>query len=117
MKRCWFSSSTSNMVFGRAWVTTASRTTTSSFWTSPSGLLLVLRFPARRGLRLGVEDLAKSLSLRASRSERRREAERGGQRDPERGDLGNLAGLDPPDVELERAEAGRARPAGGARRG
>src|SRR2546423_9411320 len=58
-----FSSSTSNMVLGRAWVTTASTTTASSFGASPSGLL-VRRRAERRGLRLGVEDLAKTLSLR-----------------------------------------------------
>src|SRR4030088_738639 len=53
------------MVFGSAWVTTASTTTASSFWTSPSGLPPRCR-GARLGLRLGVEDLAKCLSLRTS---------------------------------------------------
>src|SRR5947209_4219537 len=60
-----FCSSTSNMVFGSAWVTTPSRTTASSFWGSPSGLLWRRR-AERRGPRLGVEDLAKTLSLRSS---------------------------------------------------
>lgn len=41
---------------------TASTTTASSFWTSPSGFLCLRE--ARRGLRLGVEDRAKGLSVR-----------------------------------------------------
>src|SRR5207248_2143215 len=57
MNLWWFSSSTSNIVLGRAWVMTASTTTASSFWTSPSGFLCLRE--ARRGLRLGVEDRAK----------------------------------------------------------
>ena len=35
---CSFSNWTSNIAFGSAWVTTASSTTASSFWTSPSVL-------------------------------------------------------------------------------
>src|SRR2546430_6500808 len=58
-----FSSSTSNMRFGSACVTTPSMTTASSFWTCPSGLLCPFR-PERRGPRRCTEDLAKYLSLR-----------------------------------------------------
>src|SRR5215467_11978191 len=57
-----FSSSTSNIAFGSACVTTASRTTASSFWMAASSLLCRRRAD-RRGARFGVEDLARSLSL------------------------------------------------------
>src|SRR3979411_2569168 len=62
MSLCPFSSSTSNMALGRAWVTAASITTASSFGCSP--LLLSLRARAgRRGPRRGVDDLANSTTV------------------------------------------------------
>src|SRR5215831_17428368 len=57
---CSFSNWTSNIAFGSAWVTTASRTTASSFWTSPS-VLRVRDRDCRRGPRRGVELLANSV--------------------------------------------------------
>src|SRR5260370_20136065 len=47
---CPFSSSTSNIAFGRAWETTASMTTACSFW-SPSSRSVLRTFSGRRGPR------------------------------------------------------------------
>src|SRR5262245_65446948 len=62
---CPFSSSTSNIAFGSAWETTASRTTASSFWTSPSVVGRRDR-DGRRGPLRGVELLANSRRSLAS---------------------------------------------------
>src|SRR5450759_1026359 len=58
MSLCPFSSSTSNIAFGRAWATTASITTAASFW-SPSSRS-VLRTFGVRGPRRGPFDFPKT---------------------------------------------------------
>src|SRR2546426_5290464 len=68
MSLCPFSSSTSNMALGSAWVTAASITTASSFAGSPLVTRSLRARAGRRGPRRGVDDLANSLTVYRSQS-------------------------------------------------
>src|ERR1700736_3162298 len=63
MSLCPFSSSTSNMALGSAWVTAASITTASSLAGSPLVTLSLRARAGRRGPRRGVDDLANSQTV------------------------------------------------------